>query len=54
VTPQESPSGSREATVVTKDPQIDASSGLFLVQLRLPNPEGAIPAGIRCKVEFAR
>jgi RND family efflux transporter MFP subunit len=54
VTAQDPPSGPREAVVVTKDPQIDASSGLFLVQLRLPNPDGAIPAGVRCKVEFPR
>jgi RND family efflux transporter MFP subunit len=53
VTPKEpSLSEVREALVTTKDPQIDASSGLFLIQLRLPNPDGAIPAGVRCGLEF--
>lgn len=52
ITPQETSSKAREAVVRVKDPQIDASSGLFLVQLRLPNPDGDIPAGISCRVEF--
>ncbi len=52
ISPLDAVSGAYGAEVITKDPQIDASSGLFLVELRLPNPDGAIPAGIRCKVEF--
>jgi RND family efflux transporter MFP subunit len=52
VTPRETAIGAREAVITVKDPQIDASSGLFLVELRLPNPDGAIPAGIRCGFEF--
>lgn len=44
--------GSFPAEVVTKDRQIDASSSLFQVQLRLPNPDLAIPAGLRCRVTF--
>jgi RND family efflux transporter MFP subunit len=53
ITPREPSSDPRTAEVTTRDPQIDASSGLFLVQLRLRNPDGAIPAGVRCDVEFA-
>ena len=52
ITPKEPSNERREAEVITKDPQIDASSGLFLVQLRLPNPGGILPAGVRCEVEF--
>jgi hypothetical protein len=40
------------AEVSSKDAQIDAASGLFQIQLRLPNPENAIPAGLRCTVRF--
>lgn len=52
ITPQETSSKAREAVVRVKDPQIDASSGLFLVQLKMGNPGGDIPAGISCRVEF--
>jgi len=54
ITPQEPLGGAREGVVITKDPQIDAASGLFLVQLRLPNPGAAIPAGVHCSVKFER
>jgi RND family efflux transporter MFP subunit len=52
ISPLDAVNGARSGEVITKDPQIDASSGLFLVEIRLPNPDGAIPAGIRCRVEF--
>ena len=52
IIPQEPIGGMREAFVTAKDPQIDAASGLFLVQLRLPNPDRKIPAGVRCSVRF--
>jgi RND family efflux transporter MFP subunit len=52
ITPQEPLGGPREGVVITKDPQIDAASGLFLVQLKLPNPGGTIPAGVHCGVKF--
>ena len=52
ITPKETSSKSREAAVTVKDPQIDASSGLFLVQLKMPNPAGDIPAGVSCNAEF--
>jgi RND family efflux transporter MFP subunit len=53
ITPQEPLGGPRDGIVITKDPQIDAASGLFLVQLRLPNPGGTLPAGVHCGVKFA-
>ena len=40
------------AKVTTKDQQIDAESNLFQTQLELPNPDAAIPAGLRCAVAF--
>jgi RND family efflux transporter MFP subunit len=42
-----------QATVKTVDRVIDAASNTFRVRLELPNPEGAMPAGLRCKVELA-
>ncbi len=54
VTPKDIEQPARDAIIETKDPQIDASSGLFLVELRLPNPDGDIPAGIRCAIDFQR
>lgn len=40
------------ATVSLVDKVLDAASGTFRVRLLLPNPDGRIPAGLRCKVEF--
>jgi hypothetical protein len=31
---------------------IDAASNTFRVRLELPNPNGALPAGLRCKVDL--
>jgi len=45
--------GSFPAQVTTKDRQIDAASNLFQVQLTLNNSDLAIPAGLRCRVDFA-
>lgn len=44
--------GAFAAEITTKDQQIDAESNLFQAQLKLPNPEAAIPAGLRCVVSF--
>ncbi len=41
------------ATVTLVDKVLDAASGTFRVRMQLPNPNGAVPAGLRCKVEFA-
>lgn len=40
------------ATVKTVDRVIDAASNTFRVRLELPNPNGALPAGLRCKVDL--
>jgi RND family efflux transporter MFP subunit len=44
--------GAYEAKVEVVDPVIDAASDTFGVRLILANPAGAIPAGIRCQVEW--
>jgi RND family efflux transporter MFP subunit len=42
----------RTAKVVVVDRVIDAASNSFRVRLELPNPDNALPPGLRCKVEF--
>lgn len=42
----------RQATVSLVDRVIDTASNSFRVRLELPNPENALPAGVRCKVDF--
>lgn len=44
--------GSYAARVDVVDPVIDAASDTFGVRLILPNPDRAIPAGVRCTVEW--
>lgn len=46
-------SGSYTATVAVVDRVVDSASGTFGVRLELPNPEGTIPAGVKCRVQFA-
>lgn len=41
-----------EATVDVIDPMGDAGSGTFGARLTLPNPDGLIPAGVKCQVRF--
>jgi len=49
----EAPIGGRyETAVEIVDPVIDAASGTLGVRLLLNNKRGAIPAGVRCRVEF--
>ena len=38
--------------VLVVDPVVDAASGSLRVRLGLPNPDHAIPAGLRCRVRF--
>jgi RND family efflux transporter MFP subunit len=40
------------AAVQVADPVFDAASGTFGLRLLLPNPDGATPAGLRCRVSF--
>ena len=42
----------REAVVTQVDRVIDAASNTFRVRLALPNEDGGVPAGARCKVDF--
>ena len=42
----------RQAVVTQVDRVIDAASNTFRVRLSLPNEDGGVPAGARCKVEF--
>ncbi|SFI39411.1 efflux RND transporter periplasmic adaptor subunit [Albimonas pacifica] len=44
--------GAHTATVKVVDRVFDAASGTFGVRLELPNPDGALPGGHRCKVVF--
>ena len=53
VHPEPPINGSFAATVTVVDRVMDAASGTFGVRLRLPNPDLALPAGIRCTVRFA-
>jgi RND family efflux transporter MFP subunit len=49
----EAPVGGRHsAEVVVIDPVFDAASGTFGVRLALRNDDGAVPAGLRCRVRF--
>lgn len=49
----ESPlAGRYQAMVTVVDRVVDSASGTFGVRLELPNPEGTIPAGVKCRVSF--
>ena len=52
VTPEPPGAGVHTATVVMVDRIIDAASGTFRVRAELPNPDFAIPAGLRCKIRI--
>ncbi len=46
--------GTYQATVRIVDKVVDSASGTFGVRLDLPNPKGDIPAGVKCRVTFAK
>ena len=52
VLPELEGAGSHEAMVELVDPMGDAASGTFGVRLSLPNPEQAIPAGLKCQIRL--
>ena len=54
VRPEAPVGGSHEARVTVVDRVLDAASGTFGVRLELPNATGAIPAGVRCRIELAK
>jgi RND family efflux transporter MFP subunit len=53
VMPEKPIEGRYPATVGVVDKVIDAASGTFQVRLDLPNANGALPAGLRCKASLA-
>jgi RND family efflux transporter MFP subunit len=46
--------GTFKATVRIVDKVVDSASGTFGVRLDLPNPKGDTPAGVKCRVTFAK
>jgi RND family efflux transporter MFP subunit len=54
VVPEAPVGGVHVAKVTVVDPVVDAASGTFGVRLELPNPEGKLPAGLKCKVRLGR
>jgi RND family efflux transporter MFP subunit len=42
----------QQAKVIVVDRVIDPASNSFRVRLELPNPNNALPSGLRCKVDF--
>jgi RND family efflux transporter MFP subunit len=52
VTPQLPQATPVSARVTLVDPLIDAPSNTFRIQLELPNPGNALPAGLRCKADL--
>jgi RND family efflux transporter MFP subunit len=54
VLPEAPMGGTRSARVTVVDRVVDAASGTFGVRLELPNPEGKLPAGLKCKVRLGR
>jgi RND family efflux transporter MFP subunit len=52
VMPEAPIGGVYEATVTVVDRVIDAASGTLGVRLALPNPDFALPAGLKCRVLF--
>lgn len=52
VRPRAPVGGIYRARVSVVDRVFDAASGTFGVRLELPNPDYALPAGLRCQVQF--
>ncbi len=53
VVPEFGEGAAHMATVALVDPMGDAASGTFGVRLSLPNPQRAIPAGLKCRVDLS-
>jgi RND family efflux transporter MFP subunit len=52
IRPEPPVGGAHAARVSVVDPVLDAGTGTFGIRLDLPNPDLAIPAGVRCAVAF--
>jgi RND family efflux transporter MFP subunit len=53
VYPEDPVGGSYDAKVTVVDQVFDAASATIGVRLELPNPNYALPAGLKCRVRFA-
>lgn len=53
ITPELTNAAPVTARVFLIDKVLDAASNTFRVTLRLPNPGNVLPAGLRCKADFA-
>ena len=53
VIPEDPVGGRYQARVKVIDRVFDAASGTFGLRLSLPNPGNKLPAGLRCRIEFA-
>ncbi len=51
--PEEPIGGRYSAKVVIVDHVFDAASGTIGIRLELPNPDYALPAGLKCRVRFS-
>lgn len=51
--PEEPIGGLYTATVTIVDQVFDAASGTIGIRLELPNPDYALPAGLKCRVRFS-
>ena len=52
VSPEIPDAGVQVASVTLVDRVVDGTSGTFGVRLELPNPDYAMPSGLRCQVRF--
>ena len=52
VTPEFPGASARPARVTLVDKLIDGASNTFRIRLELPNPDFALPAGLRCKADL--
>ncbi len=52
VIPEKPMEGHYAATLTVVDKVIDAASGTFQIRMDLPNPNGALPAGLKCMVNL--
>ena len=52
VRPEQPVGGQHTAKVAIVDPTIDSASGTFGVRLELPNSDRALPAGLKCRINF--
>jgi len=53
VTPDFPGAGPRAARITLVDKLVDGASNTFRIRLELPNPDLALPAGLRCKADLA-